>query len=300
MQTNANGDGPSPGDAEIDVQGWKAHSWRLQILYSNESVRAGGMLAKNRGIVWPDVSAMMQNLKEASSSSPAATKASPVARAQRALDAARANASSRRTERDERLRQDAIWARAAQAGDAEAFRKLVEANQGRLFAVALGMLKDRDEAMDAVQDAFIKAHAKLQSFEGNSAFSTWLHRICVNLCIDRQRARARRRSVQLEDARESDLSEDNIYGGDEITTKVRGQNPLQNATNKELGGEIQRAIALLSEEHRSVLLLREVEGMSYEEIAATLDIPKGTIMSRLFHARRNMQRHLGPFLGLSD
>lgn len=272
----------------------------MQILYSNESASAGGTLTKNRGIVWADVSAMMQDLKESPVSTSTTADDGPAKRARAALESARAKAASRRTEREERLRQDAVWVRAAQAGDADAFRKLVEANQGRLFAVALGMLKDRDEAMDAVQDAFIKAHAKLQSFEGNSAFSTWLHRICVNLCIDRQRARARRRSIHLEDAKESDLSEENIYAGDAITTKLRGQNPLLNTTNKELGGEIQRAIALLSEEHRRVLLLREVEGMSYEEIADILEIPKGTIMSRLFHARRNMQRHLRPFLGLSD
>jgi RNA polymerase sigma-70 factor (ECF subfamily) len=239
-------------------------------------------------------------LKESPPLSPAAADESPAQRARLALESAREKAAARRSEREVRLRQDSLWVQAAQKGDADAFRKLVEANQGRLFAVALGMLKDRDEAMDAVQDAFIKAHGKLQTFEGNSAFSTWLHRICVNLCIDRQRARARRRTVNLEDAREADLSGDNIYGGDEISTKVRGQNPLQNATNKELGGEIQQAIALLSEEHRQVLLLREVEGMSYEEIAEVLEIPKGTIMSRLFHARRNMQRHLRPFLGRTD
>lgn len=242
----------------------------------------------------------MQNVKESPPITPARADDSPARRARRALESAREKASARRTEREARLQQDAIWARAAQQGDAEAFRKLVEANQGRLFAVALGMLKDRDEAMDAVQDAFIKAHGKLETFEGNSAFSTWLHRICVNLCIDRQRAKARRRTVNIEDAREADLSGDNIYGGDEISTKAQGQNPLKNATNKELGGEIQQAIALLSEEHRQVLLLREVEGMSYEEIAEILEIPKGTIMSRLFHARRNMQRHLRPFLGQTD
>lgn len=242
----------------------------------------------------------MQNLKESTPISPAAADETLAKRARLALESAREKASARLSEREARLQKDALWVQAAQKGDADAFRKLVEANQGRLFAVALGMLKDRDEAMDAVQDAFIKAHGKLQTFEGNSAFSTWLHRICVNLCIDRQRARARRRTVNLEDAREADLSGDNIYGGVEISTKVRGQNPLQNATNKELGGEIQQAIALLSEEHRQVLLLREVEGMSYEEIAEVLEIPKGTIMSRLFHARRNMQRHLRPFLGQTD
>lgn len=189
---------------------------------------------------------------------------------------------------------------AAKAGDAQAFRKLVEQNQGRLFAVAFGMLRDRDDAADAVQDAFIKAHRKLPDFEGNAAFSTWLYRICVNLCIDKKRSQARRRSVDIDDVRHTDLTEDNVYAGAEITPKLHGGNPLKNVADSELGTEIQRAMADLSDDHQAVILLREIEGMSYEDIAQTLDIPRGTVMSRLFHARKNMQKLLRPFLGLEE
>ena len=189
---------------------------------------------------------------------------------------------------------------AAKAGDAQAFRKLVEQNQGRLFAVAFGMLRDRDDAADAVQDAFIKAHRKLPDFEGNAAFSTWLYRICVNLCIDKKRSQARRRSVDIDDVRQSDLTGDNVYAGAQITPKIHGGNPLKNMADSELGEEIQRAMAGLSEDHQAVVLLREIEGMSYEDIAQTLDIPRGTVMSRLFHARKNMQKLLRPFLGLEE
>lgn len=225
---------------------------------------------------------------------------SRAARAMEAAKKAREKAREKRAERDVRRAEDQRLVEAAKAGDAEAFRKLVERNQGRLFAVAFGMLRDRDDAMDVVQDAFIKAHRKLPDFKGNAAFSTWLHRICVNLCIDKKRAKARRRSVDLDDVRPAELSDDSLYAGAEITPKLSGQNPLKNASEKELGAQIDRALAQLSDDHRTILLLREVDGLSYEEIAETLEIPRGTVMSRLFYARRNMQRLLRPFLGLEE
>jgi RNA polymerase sigma-70 factor (ECF subfamily) len=235
-----------------------------------------------------------------SDSEAARKKESPARRAMDAAEEARSRAADRDEARKKARAEDAKLVGAAKSGDAGAFRKLVEQNQGRLFAVAFGMLKDRDDAADAVQDAFIKAHRKLPDFEGNAAFSTWLYRICVNLCIDKQRSRARRRSVDIDDVRHQDLTEDNAYAGAVITPKLHGGNPLKNMADSELGGEIQRAMAELSEDHRAVLLLREIEGMSYEEIAETLEIPRGTVMSRLFHARKNMQKLLRPFLGLEE
>lgn len=223
-----------------------------------------------------------------------------VRRAREALDAAKARS---RTEADARGRdraRDQQLVDAARGGDTRAFRTLVEAHQSRLFAVAYGMLRDRDDAMDAVQDAFIKAHKKLGEFEGNAAFSTWLYRICVNLCIDKKRADARRRKVDLDDALATHKEEDTLYAEAEIGGRLTGSNPLRTLSDRELGTEIGQALSGLSEDHRSILLLREVEGMSYEEIAETLEIPRGTVMSRLFHARRNMQRLLRPFLGLAD
>jgi RNA polymerase sigma-70 factor (ECF subfamily) len=188
----------------------------------------------------------------------------------------------------------------AKAGDTAAFQKLVIAHQGRLFSVAFGMLRDRDEAMDVVQDAFIKAHRKLAAFEGNAAFSTWLYRIAVNLSIDRKRADARRRKTDLDDAAAVNLDNDSLYGAAEFAPRLSGSNPLRNSTDKELGKQIDVALAKLSDEHRAIVLLREVEGMSYEEISEALGIPKGTVMSRLFHARKNLQRVLRPMLGIEE
>ena len=220
-----------------------------------------------------------------------------VRRAREALEGARSRAKNDGQARAKDRARDQGLVEQARAGDAKAFRALVEAHQSRLFAVAYGMLRDRDDAMDVVQDAFIKAHRKLAEFEGNAAFSTWLYRICVNLCIDKKRADARRKKVDLDDALSVD---DSLYAESEIGPRLSGGNPLKTTTDKELGKEIARAMETLSEDHRAILLLREVEGMSYEEIADTLGIPRGTVMSRLFHARKNMQRLLRPFLGLPE
>lgn len=223
--------------------------------------------------------------------------------AERALqlaEEARAKSQTTNERRKKEREVDARLVAAAQQGDAAAFRSLVERNQSRLFAVAFGMLRDRDDAMDAVQDAFIKAHKKLAEFEGNAAFSTWLYRICVNLCIDKKRAQARRRSVDIDDVPGKELTEDGLYAGSDVAPKLTAANPLKAAQDKQLGKEIGRALAELSEDHRSILLLREVDGLAYEEIAQVLEIPKGTVMSRLFHARKNMQRLLRPYLGLTE
>lgn len=222
-----------------------------------------------------------------------------VARARALVEEQRKRAEAALDKKKNERARDMVLVDQARAGDARAFRSLVEAHQGRLFSVAYGMLRDRDEAMDAVQDAFIKAHKKLAEFEGNAAFSTWLYRICVNLCIDRKRADARRRKVDVDDALAT-IGEDSLYAEAEIGARLSGANPLKTASDKQLGAELSRALAALSDDHRSILLLREVEGMSYEEIAETLTIPRGTVMSRLFHARKNMQRLLRPYLGLAE
>jgi RNA polymerase sigma-70 factor (ECF subfamily) len=235
--------------------------------------------------------------KGAQTASGAAERA---ARARALVDAAKqATKTLDERRQQERSRDESLVAR-AKAGDTACFQQLVVAHQGRLFSVAFGMLRDRDDAMDVVQDAFIKAHRKLADFEGNAAFSTWLHRIAVNLCIDRKRADARRRTTALDDAASHNFEDDPLYGEAEYAPKLSGANPLRNVGDKQLGEQIGRGLAQLSDDHRAIVLLREVEGMSYEEIAATLGIPRGTVMSRLFHARKNLQRALRPLLGIED
>jgi RNA polymerase sigma-70 factor (ECF subfamily) len=179
---------------------------------------------------------------------------------------------------------------AAQRGDREAFRLLFERYQRRAYGLAYGVLHNSDDAMDVVQDAFIKAHRYLNKFEGTSSFFTWLYRIVMNLAIDHIRKQRRHKAVDFTDAA---ISEQGGQVAEEsLLPKMLGGNPGRALQDKEIRGRIEQALGELSENHRAVLVMREVEGLSYEEMAEVMDCSKGTIMSRLFHARRNMQKRL--------
>ena len=185
----------------------------------------------------------------------------------------------------------------AQKGERRAFGLLVERYQRRVYAVAYGMLHNRDDAMDVVQDAFVKVHRHIDSFQGNASFYTWLYRIVANLCIDVRRRRSRRPESELNEAVEHS---EVLSTGVDVAPRNPEANPVDNLTRRELSVEMNRALDGLSENHRMILLLREVDGLSYEELAEVLRISKGTVMSRLFHARKNMQKALRPYLGLAD
>jgi RNA polymerase sigma-70 factor (ECF subfamily) len=187
---------------------------------------------------------------------------------------------------------DRSLVRAAQGGDAQAFRALVERYQRRVFQLALGMVRDSDEAMDITQETFVRVHRYLPSFKGDSSFFTWTYRIATNLCLDSARKRGRSERVELD---ESDAQDAEIEARmDPPSAALAG--PQKAALNAELKGKIEEALGTLSENHRAILLLREVEGLSYEELARALGIRKGTVMSRLFHARLKMQRKLREYL----
>lgn len=176
----------------------------------------------------------------------------------------------------------------ARTGDRRAFGRLVEKYQRRVYALAFGILRQRDDAWDVAQEAFVKAYKKLDKFEGTSAFYTWLYRITYNLSIDTLRDKARRETVDLEDAR---ATEDRGEGDARLS-----QHPDREAQRKELHRVLQEALSKLSDKHRAIIVLREVEGLSYEEMAEVLGISKGTVMSRLFHARQNLQTLLQPYV----
>ena len=184
---------------------------------------------------------------------------------------------------------DRSLVRAAQGGDAQAFRALVTKYQRRVYQLALGMVRDSDEAMDITQETFVRVHRYLPSFKGDSSFFTWTYRIATNLALDSARKRGRSERVELD---EQDAEIESRM--DPASAALAG--PQRAALNEELKGKIEEALASLSENHRAILLLREVEGLSYEELARTLGIRKGTVMSRLFHARLKMQRKLREYL----
>jgi len=175
--------------------------------------------------------------------------------------------------------------RTAMDGDEEAFRGLMERYKGRAYGVALGIVGDPDEAQDVLQDAFVKAWYRLRDFRFGSNFYTWFYRLLVNQAIDRWRKRSRAATVPLD---ENWLSEE-VSPPD---TAVYPKTPEELARNRELVEGLNRAIGALPEYHRTVILLREVDGLSYEEIAQVLDCSVGTVMSRLHYARAKLREAL--------
>ena len=178
--------------------------------------------------------------------------------------------------------------RSAMDGDEEAFRGLMERYKGRGYGVALGIVGDPDDAQDVLQDAFVKAWYRIREFRFGSNFYTWFYRLLVNQAIDRWRKRSRAATVPLD---ERWLSE----GISLPESAVYPKTPEQMAGNRELVEGLNRAIAALPEYHRTVVVLREVDGLSYEEIAQVLDCSVGTVMSRLHYARAKLREALREF-----
>ncbi|MCC6214482.1 MAG: sigma-70 family RNA polymerase sigma factor [Polyangiaceae bacterium] len=173
----------------------------------------------------------------------------------------------------------------AQRGDDLAFRELVERHQRRAFVVAVTLVRDEHDAREIVQEAFLRAHRNLAAFGGTSAFFTWLYRIVHNLSIDFVRRPSRRESTQEP---RPDASEDDIP----LLGRVDGADPAASVRRAEIARCVGAALDALPPYHRGVIVMRELEGLSYEEMARAMGVSKGTIMSRLFHARQKLQRAL--------
>jgi RNA polymerase sigma-70 factor (ECF subfamily) len=184
--------------------------------------------------------------------------------------------------------------RRVQGGEQQAFRILFERYHRRAYAVAYGVVKNKQDALDVVQDAFVKVHRYIDSFQGGSSFYTWLYRIVMNLSIDHIRRRRNAKGMEYDDAVGRD--DDDVAGDGALLPRILDGNPSKTVIRRELLERIQRALEELPEHHRAVILLREVEGLSYEEMAEVLAVPKGTIMSRLFHARKKMQALLSDYM----
>lgn len=184
----------------------------------------------------------------------------------------------------------------ARRGEADAFRVLFERYRRKAFAHAYGIVRDKDEALDVLQDAFLKAYRHLPGFEGTSQFYTWLFRIVHNVAIDHLRRVGRSRKVEFDDAVQHD-AEDAAGAGDGVLHPVPIGDPARELHRAEARAKLGIALAKLSPNHRAVLVMREVDDLSYEEMAEAMKCSKGTIMSRLFHARRYMHKHLSEAYG---
>jgi RNA polymerase sigma-70 factor, ECF subfamily len=198
-------------------------------------------------------------------------------------------ASDRKAEAE----RDLEIVRRCQQGDEMAFGQLVSRYQRKVYTIALSMVKSPDDAMDIAQESFIKIHRYLGNFQGSSSFYTWLYRIVVNLCIDHMRRSGKWVSTEF-DERFIDREQDEKEAG--VLSTDLGNNPSKALGRKELAEQIRRAIDALPPYHRAVIVMREIEGMSYAEMAKAMRVSKGTIMSRLHHARHKLQRALEGYL----
>jgi RNA polymerase sigma-70 factor (ECF subfamily) len=174
-------------------------------------------------------------------------------------------------------------------GNRDAFAVLVERYQGRAFRLALRVLRNEESARDAVQDAFLKAYSALSRFQGRSSFYTWLYRLVMNQCLDMKRRDKSDRHVEWEDGGTGETG-----AVARLPPEVAGVRfaPAASLMRKELRQRLAEAIERLPEGPRETLILREVDGFSYAEIAETQKIPKGTVMSRLHYARKQLRTYL--------
>ena len=175
----------------------------------------------------------------------------------------------------------------AKKGDQDAFSQLVEANQNKIYSLALRMTGSPEDGADLAQEAFLRAWRSLPSFQEESSFSTWLYKLTSNLCIDFLRKEKRRKAVAITVSLDDDQDE-----SPPVEVPDHRFTPEAEVERRELRAAMSRALKTMSEEHRQILILREVEGLSYTEIAQLLDVEEGTVKSRLARARISLRNIL--------
>ncbi len=182
--------------------------------------------------------------------------------------------------------RDAELVRRAQAGELEAFDELVTHYRAAVYSMIVNMIRNDADAWDLAQDVFVKAWRALPGFEARAGFYTWLYRITHNATYDWLRKKKVRGDVEFDDGVALDAEAGSVTAPREAAT------PDAKMEHRELGDRIEEAIAALSDDHRQVILLKEVEGLSYQEMADAIGCSIGTIMSRLFYARKSLQHML--------
>jgi RNA polymerase sigma-70 factor, ECF subfamily len=180
---------------------------------------------------------------------------------------------------------DLLLVERARMGDKRAFETLMLRHERRAFAIALGLVKDENDAREVVQEAFLRVHRGLAQFQGTATFFTWLYRIVTNLSIDLMRRPQRHETDSL------DQLQFDVWAEPADSSRA-DSDPLDALWRKEVVRRVAQCVASLPPYHQGVILMREIDGMSYEEMAREMGVSKGTIMSRLFHARQKLQRSL--------
>lgn len=177
---------------------------------------------------------------------------------------------------------DEILVRAAQGGDLGAFEELVARHRDKVYSRAFTMLRNETEAVEVSQEAWIKSWQRLEQFQGGSSFTTWVTRIVINLCLDHLRKRSRLPAESIEQ-----LDEES-GGVERLLPAATTPSPTEGLERYELRHRIDEALAQLSPEHRTALILHEFEELEYKAIAKRMGCSVGTVMSRLFYARRRL------------
>ena len=186
--------------------------------------------------------------------------------------------------------EDIELVRRAKLGDGPAYEDLVRKYQERIYATVYHMTANHEDANDLAQETFIKAYTALKSFKGDSSFYTWVYRIAVNKTINFLKQRKNKTSLSLNDL------DFNIENDPELVAFVSDKTPRRDATLTELQEKLNGALQKLSDVHRMVVTLHDVQGLSHEEIARIMECNVGTVRSRLFYARQQLQAHLSDYL----
>jgi len=182
-----------------------------------------------------------------------------------------------------------------QAGDRQAFDQIFWRYKDRIIGVVYGVVRNRQDAMEITQEVFLRIYKHIDKFQPGTRFFTWAHRIAYNLAIDKFRRKKTAKEVEFDNDYQKNFS----HSASEIQPKL-DINPEKACERAELREQLKHAMDSLSEKQRTIITLREVEGMSYEEIAGVLDIQLGTVMSRLHYARLNLQNALKSYLDCQD
>jgi RNA polymerase sigma factor RpoE len=185
---------------------------------------------------------------------------------------------------------DLALVRLAQGEDVSAYDQLVRRYQERIYATIYHMTSNHEDANDLVQETFIKAYRALKSFKGDSSFYTWVYRIAVNKTINFLKQRKNRVHMSLNDV------DFNVENDPDLVALVSDKTPRRDLNLAELQDKLNEAMQKLSEHHRMVVTLHDIQGLSHEEIGVIMDCNVGTVRSRLFYARQQLQAYLSDYL----